>query len=132
MKESISRHCCYWDIQGQGTTVYKRLGEKKKKKGQGSFNRRSRHRCTILQDCLHLPSSIASALSGLTSSQMALIHSSVSARPGKRREMAQSDRGKWGTELGAASGRVCGPESFSAPFQGIHMSSEEYKLKEQA
>jgi len=74
------------------------------RKGQRSFNRWSRHCLPILQDCFPLPSSTASALSGLTFSQMASIHSSVSARLWKRREMAQPGRGNWGTELGTASG----------------------------
>ena len=101
------------------------------RKGQRSFNRWSRHCLPILQDCLPLSSSMPSALSGLTFSQMALIHSSVSARLWKRREMAQSGRGNWSTELGTVSGWVYGTESFTAPFQGIHTSFEEYKLQEQ-
>lgn len=101
------------------------------RKGPRSFNRWSRHCLPVLQDCLPLPSSVASALSGLTFSQMALIHSSVSARLWKRREMAQSGRGNGSTELGAVSGWVYGTESFTAPFQGIRTSFEEYKLQEQ-
>lgn len=63
------------------------------KKGQKSFNRWSRHCLPALQDFLSLPSSVVSALSGLTFGQMASVHSSVSARLCKRRQMAHSGRG---------------------------------------
>lgn len=106
----------------EATSVHNDL----ERKGQRSFNRWSRHCLPILQDCLTLSSSMASALSGLTFSQMTLIHSSVSSQT-----LEEEGRGNWGTDLGTVSGWVYGTEGFTAPFQGIHTPFEEYKLQEQ-
>lgn len=79
------------------------------RKGWEPFNRGSRHCVPILQDCLPVPSTRASACSGLTLSQMAKIHSSASAR--------LWERGEWHSQAGGTEAQSWGT---AAPLQGIH------------
>lgn len=98
------------------------------RKGWEFFNRGSRRCVPILQDSLPLPSTRASACSGLTLSQMAVIHSSASARLWERGERHGQAGGTEAQSWGSGWGR--GTEGSTAPLQGIHTSSEEYEWQE--
>lgn len=91
-----------------------------KEKDWEPFNRGSRRCVPILQDCLPVPSTRASACSGLTLSQMAEIHSSASARIW--------ERGEWHSQAGGTEAQSWG--STAAPLQGIHTSLEGWKWQE--